>query len=126
MNAEKAAFTEINAMEKLKHQHIVRMLKFIIVDSYICIVLEYCDGGDLATLLYRKKVLTENTCRRIMRELGLALQYLKSNNISHLDLKPHNILFKRSPELTLKIAGLYALINNVFFINVNILQVSYF
>lgn len=123
MNAEKAAFTEINAMEKLKHQHIVRMLKFIKVDPYICIVLEYCDGGDLATLLYRKKVLTEKSCRRIMRELGLALQYLKSNNISHLDLKPHNILFKRSPELTLKIAGLYALINNVFFINVNLLQV---
>lgn len=123
MNAEKAAFTEINAMNGLDHKHIVKMIKFMWVNSYICIVLEYCDGGDLATLLYKKKVLSEKTCRRILRELALALQYLKTNHISHLDLKPHNILFKRSPKITLKIAGLYALINNVFFINANLLQV---
>lgn len=117
-NAEKAAFTEINAMNGLDHKHIVKMIKFICVDSYICIILEYCDGGDLATLLSKKKILKEKMCRRIMQELALALQYLKSNHISHLDLKPHNILFKRSPKLTLKIAGLYALIN-VFFYKCN-------
>lgn len=112
-NAEKTAFTEINAMNRLRHRNIIRMIKYMWVNAYICIILEYCDGGDLATLISKKKVLSEKKCCQIMQELALALQYLKSNNISHLDLKPHNILFKRTPKLTLKIAGLYALINNV-------------
>jgi len=39
--------------------------------------------------------------------LASALQYMRSKNVSHMDLKPHNILLTVSSSPSLKIAGLH-------------------
>jgi len=36
-----------------------------------------------------------------------ALQYMRSKNVSHMDLKPQNILLSSAASPVLKIAGLY-------------------
>ena len=50
--------SEVNLLRELKHQHIVRYYDRIIDRSKttIYIIMEYCDGGDLAQLIsYTKR-----------------------------------------------------------------------
>lgn len=45
--------SEVNLLRELKHKHIVRYYDRIIdrSNTTIYIIMEYCDGGDLATLI---------------------------------------------------------------------------
>lgn len=77
---------------------------FCICSRNIYIVMEYCNAGDLYTFIKKKTALPESTCKYFLRQLGLALKYMRSNNVSHFDLKPQNLLLMRHPIITLKIA----------------------
>lgn len=66
--------------------------------------MELCTAGNLSAYIKRHQTLPESTCKFFMRQLASAMQYMRSNNISHFDLKPHNLLLTKSPNLTLKIA----------------------
>ncbi|XP_017877150.1 serine/threonine-protein kinase ULK3 isoform X3 [Ceratina calcarata] len=72
---------------------------------HIYIVMEYCDGGDLSSFIKKKHQLPEQICRQFLQQLALALRYLRNNNVSHMDLKPQNLLLMRQPRLTLKVGG---------------------
>ncbi|XP_025417637.1 serine/threonine-protein kinase ULK3-like isoform X3 [Sipha flava] len=102
-SAENAVVTEIGVMQKFKHKHIVQMIDFLWDRKNIYIILEHCDGGDLSTFIKNHTKLPEKICRKFMQQLALALQFLRSHNVSHLDLKPQNLLLMRSPQLTLKV-----------------------
>lgn len=67
--------------------------------------MEYCDGGDLSNFIKKRNKLPELVCRKFLQQLALALQYLHSHNICHMDLKPQNLLLIRKPTLTLKVGG---------------------
>ena len=49
--------SEVNLLRELKHKHIVRYYDRIIDRSNmtIYIIMEYCDGGDLATLIMKNR-----------------------------------------------------------------------
>lgn len=49
--------SEVNLLRELKHPHIVRYHDRIIDRSKttIYIIMEYCDGGDLASIISRNK-----------------------------------------------------------------------
>lgn len=66
--------------------------------------MELCSAGNLSTYIKRHKCLPETTCRYFLRQLSSALQYMRTNNVSHFDLKPQNLLITRTPQLTLKVA----------------------
>ncbi|XP_015608023.1 serine/threonine-protein kinase ULK3 isoform X2 [Cephus cinctus] len=95
--------TEINLLKILKHRHIVEMRDFFWDDGHIYIVMEYCDGGDLSSFIKRKHKLPENVCRKFLQQLALALRYLRSHEVCHMDLKPQNLLLTKKPQLTLKV-----------------------
>ncbi|XP_008552813.1 serine/threonine-protein kinase ULK3 [Microplitis demolitor] len=95
--------TEINLLKVLKHEHIVEMKDFFWGEGQIYIVMEYCNAGDLSTFIKRKNKLPENVCRKFLQQLALALKYLRSNNVCHMDLKPQNLLLIRKPTLRLKV-----------------------
>jgi serine/threonine protein kinase len=54
--------------------------------------MEYAEKGSLSRLLKLSKPLPIETCRYLIAEIILALEYLHSRNIVHRDLKPDNIL----------------------------------
>lgn len=56
-----------------------------------CILLEYIDGCNLRDLK-EKYTLTPTTARKILEEIGQALQYLHNRQIVHRDLKPENVV----------------------------------
>ena len=87
------------------------------------LVMEFCGGGDLSTVIKQRKCLSEQTCRRFVQQLASALQYLRcskthskstrvlhlyfrcrQNNVSHMDLKPSNLLVTSSNPPILKVA----------------------
>ena len=39
--------------------------------------MEYCDGGDLSTVIQKRKCLPEIACKRFLQQLASALQYLR-------------------------------------------------
>lgn len=109
-SAEDAVVTEIGVMKKFKHKHIVQMIDFIWDSKNIYIILEYCNSGDLSTFIKQRTRLSEKICRKFMQQLALALKFLRFHNVSHLDLKPQNLLLMKSPELILKVGGMYIFI----------------
>ena len=110
----------------------VELVDFHWDDKNIYIVMEYCDGGDLSAVIRQRKQLPEPACRcdstavtrhfcsnpvhhgtaavvltrhcrRFLQQLGAALQFLRKHNVSHLDLKPSNLLICGSHPPILKV-----------------------
>mmetsp|Transcript_8341 Transcript_8341/g.9032 ORF Transcript_8341/g.9032 Transcript_8341/m.9032 type:complete len:630 (-) Transcript_8341:162-2051(-) len=92
--------TEVNILRELRHPHIVRYYDRIIDKSkaQIYIVMEYCEGGDLARMLKKslkeKDHFHEDVIWKIFTQIVLALHEChrrKEGKIIHRDLKPSNI-----------------------------------
>jgi len=77
--------------------------------------MEFCQGGDLASLLKVLGGFETEMIRGYAGEMVLALEYLKSQMIVHRDLKPDNILVASDGHIKLTDFGLSygALVENV-------------
>ncbi|XP_060780145.1 serine/threonine-protein kinase ULK3 isoform X2 [Neoarius graeffei] len=58
----------------------------------IYLILEWCSGGDLSRFIRSRRILPERVARLFLQQIACALKFLHEKNISHLDLKPQNIL----------------------------------
>ena len=67
--------------------------------------MEYCEGGDLSIFIKIFKQLKENICKQFISQLASALQFLRQNNIVHMDLKPQNLLLTSKKHPVLKLTG---------------------
>ena len=95
--------TEIEILKTMKHDHIVELRDFVWDEHYIYLVMEYCSGGDLSKFIKKKKVLPEFVAKYCLQQIASALQFLRENNVSHLDLKPQNILLSSKTSPVLKV-----------------------
>ena len=50
--------------------------------------MEYADKGSIETIIKNNKSLPIETCRYLIAEIILGLEYMHSKNICHRDLKP--------------------------------------
>jgi serine/threonine-protein kinase ULK/ATG1 len=83
------------------HPNIVKCYDILKKDTDVCIILEYCDSGDLRNIL--KKPIKEKYAQFYFTQLVNGLKYLDKKNIIHRDIKPKNILLTDNRKL-LKIA----------------------
>lgn len=105
---EESVLFEIKMMKMFNHKHIVKMIDHVLHPRYVFIIQEYCDGGTLLDYIRNYGRLSETSCQQVVQQLALALKYMRTHNISHLDLKPDNIfLMKLDGELFIKLGGLY-------------------
>ncbi|KAK7896230.1 hypothetical protein WMY93_021555 [Mugilogobius chulae] len=74
--------------EELKHENIVALLDFQETASSVYLVMEYCNGGDLADYLHSKGTLSEDTIRVFLQQIAGAMRVLQAKGIIHRDLKP--------------------------------------
>ena len=94
---------EIEILKDINHEHIVKLRDFQWDNNNVFLVLEYCSGGDLSMFLRKYVRLPERIARKFLRQLGLALQFIHSQNIAHMDLKPQNLLLYSKNDPTLKV-----------------------
>ncbi|KAK8866250.1 hypothetical protein M9Y10_009209 [Tritrichomonas musculus] len=95
---------EIDNMKRLNHPFIVRyhssfQSRAHSSNSKLYIVMEYIDGGDLASLIKSKKKhgrrIPEDTILKIFIQIVVAIQYIHSQKVVHRDLKPQNIFMTK-------------------------------
>ncbi|XP_056134966.1 serine/threonine-protein kinase ULK3 [Lampris incognitus] len=84
--------TEIEILKTMRHPHIVQLKDFQWDSENIYLILEWCSGGDLSRFIRSRRLLSEKVAQRFLQQIACALQFLHERNISHLDLKPQNIL----------------------------------
>jgi len=85
---------------------LVKLLYSFQDDKYLYLVMEYCGGGDLMTILMREDILTESQTRFYMAELACAINFVHQLKFVHRDLKPDNVLIHNTGHIKLSDFGL--------------------
>lgn len=83
---------EIELLQGLHHEHIVRYLGTSSDETHLNIFLEYVPGGSIAAMLKQYNTFKEPLTRNFTRQILEGLAYLHSRNIIHRDIKGANIL----------------------------------
>jgi hypothetical protein len=84
--------TEVNALRKLHHPNIIRLMGSVYNETPLtyCLVLEYCNGGDLHDAL--QKPTHSKFFHKIATDISCGMSYLHNRGIVHRDIKPANVL----------------------------------
>jgi hypothetical protein len=93
---------EVEALRRLDHPNIIKLLATARTGEKYYIVMEYAEGGSLADLIAREKTLSVERVLQIALDLVDALTRAHRLNIIHRDLKPDNVLLTAdgTPRLT--------------------------
>jgi len=75
-------------------------------DTFLYLVMEYCAGGDLMTILMREDILSESCTKFYMAELAMAIKSVHDLKFVHRDLKPDNVLISTAGHVKLSDFGL--------------------
>lgn len=90
------AENEVKCLSSLKHPYIVRYWESFMDGKFLCIVMDYCEGGDLFQLVQQHKQrgrpIPENNVIQWFTQLSLALKYVHDKSILHRDIKSQNVL----------------------------------
>jgi serine/threonine protein kinase len=71
---------------------------FVHKNRQLCIVMAFCEGGDLSTLIEKRKMryFPESEVLSWFLQISLALQYMHEEHILHRDLKTQNIFLTKN------------------------------
>lgn len=94
------AFNEKDILATIKHPLIVDVYGTCQDSRKLYLVMEYVSGGDLYSLLVRRK-LTQSEARFYAAEIVDALFYLHSQGVVYRDLKPENVLLAATGHIKL-------------------------
>lgn len=106
---------EIKILKNMTHPHIVALLDCVKTDQYFHLFMEYCSLGDLSYFIKKRDQLVHShpIIRSILlrypspegsnglnktivvnfiKQLASALEFLRSQNLVHRDIKPQNLL----------------------------------
>nr|AML76882.1 putative LOV domain-containing protein [Polyscias fruticosa] len=97
------ACAEREILDMLDHPFLPALYASFQTKTHICLITDYCPGGELFVLLDRQpmKVLKEDAVRFFAAEVVVALEYLHCLGIIYRDLKPENILIQSNGHVAL-------------------------
>ncbi|TFK01729.1 PH and SEC7 domain-containing protein 1 [Platysternon megacephalum] len=105
-NQIQQAFVERDILTFAENPFVVSMFCSFETKRHLCMVMEYVEGGDCATLLKHIGALPVDMARMYFAETVLALEYLHNYGIVHRDLKPDNLLITSMGHIKLTDFGL--------------------
>ncbi|KAK7293439.1 hypothetical protein RJT34_16304 [Clitoria ternatea] len=97
------AQTEREILQSLDHPFLPTLYTHFETETFSCLVMEFCPGGDLHALRQRQpgKYFSEHAARFYVAEVLLALEYLHMLGIIYRDLKPENVLVREDGHIML-------------------------
>ncbi|KAI3951764.1 hypothetical protein MKW98_013822 [Papaver atlanticum] len=89
---------EIETMNSLKtYPKVVGLKKVYEDEKHVCIVMEYCRGGDLHTRVNKQRF-TESNAKILFKKLMEVIMLCHDSGIVHRDIKPENIFLTTKDE----------------------------
>ena len=105
-----ATKNEVDLLKKLNHPNIVRYIDSFLSKNResLCISMEYCDGGDLASQIKaaKKNLFSESKILHWFVQIALGLHHMHTNRVLHRDLKTQNIFLLGNGRLVLGDLGI--------------------
>ncbi|MGE0642586.1 MAG: serine/threonine-protein kinase [Nitrospira sp.] len=100
---------EARAMAKLRqHENIVKIYAVEEEGETQFLVMEYCPGDNLRSLIRKTAPLPVHRVVQIAQQLASALAYAHSEGVIHRDIKPANVLFDKRGKVKLTDFGIAA------------------
>ena len=95
---------EINIMQQLNHENIIKLYEKIEKPDYMYLVMDYINGGSLLNYLTKYKLLhgspfPQKMIQYFVKQIVQGLIYIHSKNIIHRDIKLENILLHYPPNI---------------------------
>lgn len=94
------ALQEVTLLRRLDHPNIVEYKNNFFMGDTLVIIMQYCEGGDLATyikdMLKKKMRIREVQIMNYFVQVLQALQYIHQERILHRDLKTSNLFLTQS------------------------------
>jgi len=87
---------EARNIAKFDHPNIIRIYAAFEENNTAYYVMEYIEGDSLSSIVKRSGPLPENQALDYIEKVGNALEYVHARKINHLDVKPANIMVRRS------------------------------
>jgi len=84
--------TEINIMQKLRHNSIIQLIDIFETPSELFLVLELVSGGELFDQIVERGSYSENDAANLIRRVLEGIDYMHRHGVVHRDLKPENLL----------------------------------
>lgn len=105
-----ATKVEVELLKRLNHPNIVRYIDSFLSrnNESLCIAMEYCDGGDLASQIKaaRRKLFSEDKILHWFVQIALGVHYMHTKSVLHRDLKTQNIFLLGNGRLVLGDLGI--------------------
>ena len=96
---------EGGVLSRFNDPHIVQFYEPFLEQGQVCLVMEYIDGQDLASL--SSQILPVEKALEYIQQIGSALQVIHAQGLVHRDVKPGNIMLRAGkPEAILIDFGL--------------------
>ena len=105
-NYRKKFRKEAENLSKLDHSNIVHVLDVFDENNTTYYVMQYIDGQSLDEYILQQGCIAESKAITIIKEVGAAVQYMHSNKMLHLDLKPKNVMLDQNENIYLIDFGL--------------------
>lgn len=80
-------------MQKLNHPNVLAHIRTAVLRNRIVAVTEYCEAGDLGSLLHASRApFSEGFVRHAVLEIASGLAHMHAHLVAHRDVKPENVL----------------------------------
>ena len=82
----------------LEHPNLIHVNEVFEANNTVYYVMEYLDGGSLRSYVRKHGPLSEHEALEMMNPIFKAVDFLHQNRMTHLDIKPDNIMLKRDAD----------------------------
>ncbi len=97
---------ESNILIDLDHPNVVKGYRAGTVKGQYVFIMEFIEGESLHDLIRKDMIFDEDAALYIILQSARAIEYMKSRNILHRDIKPGNLMLKRDNTVKLIDLGL--------------------
>ncbi|MDE5882372.1 MAG: protein kinase [Muribaculaceae bacterium] len=88
---------------KLDHPGIVKILDIFEENNTAYYVMDFIEGENLNEIVKNNGPLSEEIAVEYIKKVGEALEYIHSRNMTHFDVKPANIVIRKSDDMPILI-----------------------